>query len=70
MAAAGRPGNNRPHNGGKGRQSRPNQNGHHAGHAQAPRQDAAAGEPSGIENVTFLKRSNEPRRAAGSRVQG
>ena len=66
----GRPGGNRPHNGGKGRQNRPNQNGHHAGHAQAPRQDVAAGEPSGIENVTFLKRSNEPRRAAGSRVQG
>jgi ATP-dependent RNA helicase RhlE len=66
----GRPGNNRPHNGGKGHQSRPSQNGHLAGHAQAPRQDATAGEPSGIGNVTFLQRPNQPRRAAGSRVQG
>ena len=60
----GRPGNNghRPHNGGNGRQDRPSQNGH-----PAHRQDATAGEPSGIGNVTFLKRPNEPRRSAGHR---
>ncbi len=65
----GRPGNNRPANGGKAHQSRPSQSGHHAGHAQAPRQEATAGEPNGIGNVTFLQRVNEPRRAAGSRAQ-
>ena len=60
----GRPGNNghRPHNGGNSRQDRSSQNGH-----PAHRQDAAAGEPSGIGNVTFLKRPNEPRRSAGHR---
>jgi ATP-dependent RNA helicase RhlE len=60
----GRPGNNghRPHNGGNSRQDRPSQNGH-----PAHRQDATAGEPSGIGNVTFLKRPNEPRRSAGYR---
>jgi len=60
----GRPGNNghRPHNGGNGRQDRPSQNGH-----PAHRQDATAGEPSGIGNVTFLKRPNEPRRSVGHR---
>ena len=44
------------------------QNGHQAGHTQAPRQDAAAGEPNGIGNVTFLQRPNEPRRNAGHRA--
>ena len=60
----GRPGNNghRPHNGGNSRQDRPSQNGH-----PAHRRDATAGEPSGIGNVTFLKRPNEPRRSAGHR---
>ncbi len=60
----GRPGNNghRPHNGGNSRQDRSSQNGH-----PAHRQDAAAGEPNGIGNVTFLKRPNEPRRSAGHR---
>ena len=60
----GRPSNNghRPHNGGNGRQDRPSQNGH-----PAHRQDVTAGEPSGIGNVTFLKRPNEPRRSAGHR---
>jgi ATP-dependent RNA helicase RhlE len=60
----GRPGNNghRPHNGGNSRQDRPSQNGQ-----PAHRQDATAGEPSGIGNVTFLKRPNEPRRSAGYR---
>ena len=60
----GRPGSNghRSHNGGNGRQDHPNQNGH-----PAHRQDATAGEPSDIGNVTFLKRPNEPRRNAGHR---
>ena len=33
----------------------------------AHRQDATAGEPSGIGNVTFMQRPNEPRRNAGHR---
>jgi len=62
----GRQGNNghRSHNGGKGHHGRPSQNGHHAG----PRQEATAGEPSGIGNVTFLQRPGEPRRNAGHRA--
>jgi superfamily II DNA/RNA helicase len=40
----------------------------HNGHQPPVRQDAAAGEPSGIGNVTFLKRPGEPRRNAGHRV--
>ncbi|HEY6023191.1 MAG TPA: DEAD/DEAH box helicase [Pseudolabrys sp.] len=58
----GRSGNNghRSHNGGHGR---PSQNGH-----PAHRQEATAGEPNGIGNVTFLKRPNEPRRNAGYRA--
>ncbi len=57
----GRPGNNghRSHNAGKGR---PSNNGH-----TASSQQAAAGEPNGIENVTFMQRSGEPRRNAGYR---
>ena len=57
----GRPGNNghRSHNAGKGR---PSNNGHTA-HSQ----QAAAGEPNGIENVTFMQRPGEPRRNAGYR---
>ncbi len=51
--------------GGNGQQGRPSQHGHHA----APRQEATAGEPSGIGNVTFLQRPNEPRRNAGQRGQ-
>ena len=60
----GRNSNNghRAHNGQQGRLS---QNGHHA----APRQEATAGEPNGIGNVTFLQRPNEPRRNAGHRTQ-
>jgi len=58
----------RSHGGGNGHQGRPSRNGHQAGHAQAPRQDAASGEPSGIGNVTFLQRSAEPRRNAGPRA--
>jgi superfamily II DNA/RNA helicase len=67
----GRPGNNghRSHNGGNGHQGRPSQNGHKASHSQAPRQEATAGEPSGIGNVTFLQRSGEPRRNAGHRAK-
>jgi len=62
----GRPGNNghRSHSGGNSRQDRPSQNGH-----PAHRQDATAGEPTGIGNVTFLKRPNEPRRSAGYRLR-
>jgi superfamily II DNA/RNA helicase len=56
----------RSHN---GHQNRPSQNGHQAGHAQATRPEAAAGEPNGIGNVTFLQRPNEPRRNAGHRGQ-
>jgi superfamily II DNA/RNA helicase len=57
----GRPSNNghRSHNSGKGR---PSQNGHHVHREEAP-----AGEPSGIENVTFMRRPGEPRRNAGHR---
>ncbi len=57
----GRPGHNghRSHNAGKGR---PSNNGHTA-HSQ----QAAAGEPNGIENVTFMQRPGEPRRNAGHR---
>jgi ATP-dependent RNA helicase RhlE len=67
----GHHGNNghRSHNGGNGHQARPNQNGHQTGHAQAPRQEAASGEPNGIGNVTFLQRPNEPRRNAGHRAR-
>ena len=54
---------------GNGHQGRPHQNGHQTGHAQAPRQEAAAGEPNGIGNVTFLQRTNEPRRNAGHRAR-
>jgi ATP-dependent RNA helicase RhlE len=51
--------------GGNGHHRRPSQHGHHA----APRQEAKAGEPNGIENVTFLQRPNELRRNAGYRGQ-
>ena len=54
----------RSHHGGNGHQGRAG----HNGHPQPVRQDAAAGEPSGIGNVTFLKRPGEPRRNAGHRV--
>jgi superfamily II DNA/RNA helicase len=60
----GRSGNNghRSHNGGNGHQGRPSQNRY-----PAHRQETAAGEPSGIENVTFIQRRGEPRRNAGHR---
>jgi len=62
-----RHGNNghRSHNGHNGGQSRPSQNSHQA----APRQDAPAGEPSDIGNVTFLQRSGQPRGNAGHRAR-
>jgi ATP-dependent RNA helicase RhlE len=60
---------NRSRHGGNGHHGRPQQNGHQGGHAQAPRQEATSGEPSGIENVTFLQRQNEPRRNAGHRAR-
>jgi len=55
----------RAHQGGSGHHGRPSQN----GHQPAPRPQAMAGEPSGIENVTFLQRPNEPRRNAGHRAR-
>jgi superfamily II DNA/RNA helicase len=61
----GRPGNNghRSHNGGNNHQGRPSQNGH-AAHQQA----ATAGEPNNIGTVTFMQRTNEPRRNVGHRA--
>jgi len=62
----GRPGNNghRSHSGSKGHHGRPNRNGQHTATPQEP----TAGEPSGIGNVTFMQRPNEPRRNAGHRT--
>jgi superfamily II DNA/RNA helicase len=55
-------------NSGNGQHGRPNHKGHHGNRPQGPRPEAAAqGEPSGIGNVTFLKRPHEPRRNAGHR---
>jgi len=72
----GRGGDNahRSHHGGHGQQSghhhsRPRQKGQPAGHAQAPRQDASAGEPSGLGNVTFLQRPTPSRGNAADRAQ-
>ena len=62
----GRPANNghrSHHNGGNGHQGRPSQNGH-----ATPRQEATAGEPNSIGNVTFMQRTGEPRRNAGHRA--
>jgi len=50
----------RAHQGGGGHHSRPSLN----GHQPAPRPQAMAGEPSGIENVTFLQRPGAPRSSA------
>jgi ATP-dependent RNA helicase RhlE len=59
-----------PGNGHQGRQvHQAGHNGHQASHAQAPRQEASAGEPNGLGNVTFLQRPNEPRRNAGHRAR-
>ncbi len=66
----GRSGNNghRSHNHGNGHQGRPSQNGHQSGRPQTPRPETAQGQPKAIENVTFLRRPNEPRRNAGYRA--
>ena len=61
----GRPGKNghRSHSGGNGHQGRPSQSSH-----AAQQQTATAGEPNNIGNVTFMQRTNEPRRNAGHRA--
>jgi ATP-dependent RNA helicase RhlE len=73
-AGHGRGGHNghRAHNGGNGHpaahQGRPSQNGHQGGRSPAPRPEAASqGEPSGLGNVRFMNRQDEPRRNAGHR---
>ena len=71
----GNGGGNGRHNGNNGHRSQAPGNGHqgrHPGqnaHEAAPRTEATAGEPSGIGNVTFLQRTNEPRRNAGHRAR-
>ena len=56
-------------NAGKGQQARPeHRKSRPAGNPQAPRRDAAQGEPSGIGNVTFMQRPNGPRRHTGHRA--
>jgi superfamily II DNA/RNA helicase len=67
----GSQGGNGPHNGG-GHRSRNNGGGHHARPQQsaaASPPDAKAGEPNGIGNVTFIKRTGEPRRNVGHRAR-
>ncbi|MCF8475703.1 MAG: DEAD/DEAH box helicase [Pseudolabrys sp.] len=61
-------GNGHRNNGGNGHQGRPNRNGQQGGNPQAPRVEAAQGEPKAIGGVTFLQRPNEPRRNAGHRA--
>ena len=68
VAAFGGGNGQRAHNGGNSH-GRPSHSGHKASHSQGPRQEATGGEPSGIENVTFLRRQNEPRRNAGHRAR-
>jgi superfamily II DNA/RNA helicase len=68
-------GGNGRHNGNNGHRSQAPGNGHQGrhpsqnAHEAAPRTEATAGEPSGIGNVTFLQRTNEPRRNAGHRAR-
>jgi superfamily II DNA/RNA helicase len=68
-------GGNGRHNGNNGHRSQAPGNGHQGrhpsqnAHEAAPRAEATAGEPSGIGNVTFLQRTNEPRRNAGHRAR-
>jgi superfamily II DNA/RNA helicase len=68
-------GGNSRHNGNNGHRSQAPGNGHQGrhpsqnAHEAAPRTEATAGEPSGIGNVTFLQRTNEPRRNAGHRAR-
>jgi superfamily II DNA/RNA helicase len=63
-------GNGHRSNGGNGHQGRPNhnRNGHQSNNPQAPRAEAAQGEPKAIGGVTFLQRPNEPRRNGGHRA--
>jgi ATP-dependent RNA helicase RhlE len=63
----GRHGGHNGHKGGKGQHGRPGRNGQ-GGHSQAPRPQAAQGEPNGIGNVTFMQRPHGPRRNADSRA--
>jgi superfamily II DNA/RNA helicase len=71
----GNGGGNSRHNGNNGHRSQAPGNGHQGrhpsqnAHEAAPRTEATAGEPSGIGNVTFLQRTNEPRRNAGHRAR-
>jgi superfamily II DNA/RNA helicase len=68
-------GGNSRHNGNNGHRSQAPGNGHQGRHPSqnahegAPRAETTAGEPSGIGNVTFLQRTNEPRRNAGHRAR-
>jgi superfamily II DNA/RNA helicase len=68
-------GGNSRHNGNNGHRSQAPGNGHQGRHPSqnahegASRAEATAGEPSGIGNVTFLQRTNEPRRNAGHRAR-
>ncbi len=68
-------GGNGRHNGNNGHRSQAPGNGHQGRHPSqnahevAPRTEATAGEPSDIGNVTFLQRTNEPRRNAGHRAR-
>jgi ATP-dependent RNA helicase RhlE len=60
--------------GGNGGQRRGGKNGHRphgqqGGHPNAPQSEAAQGQPSGIENVTFMQRPKRPSRDAGHRTQ-
>jgi superfamily II DNA/RNA helicase len=66
--AANRP-NGRPHRNKQQPRRHKGGNGHKNGHAQAPRPQAAQGEPSGIENVTFLQHPHGSRRNGGHRAQ-
>ena len=61
----------RGHNGGKGRHGRPNRHGQNggAGRPQAHRPEAAEGQPKAIEAVTFMQRTDKPRRHGGHRAQ-
>jgi hypothetical protein len=59
----GNRGNGQPHRQNRGAQAGNGQ------HGQAPRAEAAQGEPKAIAGVTFLNRGNEPRRNnAGTRA--
>jgi ATP-dependent RNA helicase RhlE len=65
---ANRPNNGRPHRGKQQSRRAKGGNGHKGGRPQAPRPQAAPGEPNGIGNVTFLQRPHGSRRNADSRA--